>query len=354
MASDAVSNSDKPCWVTLVTKASYLPGVVILAHTLDKHDSKYPFIVQYTSSLGDEAIAALKVEGDRHRRIVPMHVELLLPRSGQENTGSVADRFKDTFTKLRAFEVYQLGFTQAAFLDADMALFRNPDDIFSVKLPTREWIGANHACCCNLDKDAWAPADWNKYNCPYTSLRSPGDVVPIMSAGVQQTYRNLNGGLFMFFPTDELWQRMLDFFNTTDRLKLYQFPDQEFLAEFFHDHWQPMSWKYNAIKTMRYWHPRVWSDKDLVVLHYIVDKPWERSVGPDGIAGHLGRDGVSHQWWWDYYEEWLYLRSESEDDRVVVDAVKNLVGKEKPFTKFVPLPEEPGKPDDAVSGIEEP
>jgi inositol 3-alpha-galactosyltransferase len=94
------------------------------------------------------------MEGHAHGRILPMQVDLLLPRAGQENRGSVAERFKDTFTKLRAFQVHKLGFTQAAFLDADMAVFRNPDKVFDVKLPGRNWLGANHICCYNLDKDS--------------------------------------------------------------------------------------------------------------------------------------------------------------------------------------------------------
>ena len=348
MTTSANHSKEKPCWVTLVTKASYLPGVIILAHTLDKHDSNYPFVVQYTSSLGEAAIAALQAEGKNHGRIVPMEVDLLLPREGQENTGSVAERFKDTFTKLRAFEVYQLGFTQAAFLDADMAVFRDPDGIFDTELPRRDWLGANNTCCCNLDKDPWAPADWIKQNCPYTSLRGPLDVVPIPRPTDRPTYRSLNGGLFIFYPTAELWDRLLQFFNSTDKLKTYQFPDQDFLADFFRDRWQPFSWKYNAIKTMRYWHPRVWSDQELVILHYIVDKPWERPVSDKGVAGHLGRDGVTHQWWWDIYEGWVQLRSKSNEEVVVVEAVKKLVSKEEPFTEVVPLPEEPGKPEDAA------
>lgn len=51
---------------------------------------------------------------------------------------------------------------------------------------------------------------------------------------------------------------MLRFFLTTDKLKDFQFPDQDFVIEYFRNRWQPLSWKYNAIKTMEYWHPRLW------------------------------------------------------------------------------------------------
>lgn len=345
----ASGHQERSCWVTLLTKSSYLPGVIILAHTLDVHQSKYPLIVQYTSSLGEKATAALEGEASAYGRIVPQYVELLLPPAGQENTGSVAERFKDTFTKLRAFEVYKQGYARAVFLDADMAVFQNPDDVFETKLPGHDWLGANHSCVCNLDHDEWAPEEWQKGNCAYTALASPKEVAPIPTGSSRPTYRLLNGGMFLFFPSEDLWHQLLDMFNTSDRVKSYQFPDQDFLADFYRDKWQPVSWKYNAIKTMRYWHPRVWDDKDLVILHYIVDKPWERPVSKDGIAGHLGRDGETHQWWWDFFDDWKSKRTDKGDNEVVLEQMHQLVGHEKPFIKKVPLPQSPGKLEDVLS-----
>jgi inositol 3-alpha-galactosyltransferase len=340
--------SGRRCWVTLVTDQSYLPGVIILAHTLDQHRSKYPLIVQYTDSLGRSAIAALEEEAQRYGRLKLEMVTLLLPRKDQENTGSVAERFKDTFTKLRAFEVYKSGFTKAVFLDADMAVFQNPDDIFESKLPGEDWLGANHACVCNLDHDSWAPPEWNKGNCAFTPLTDHDEVAAPITAAARPTYRLLNGGMFLFNPTGELWDRILQHFNTTDQLKNYQFPDQDFLAEFFRDKWYPLSWKYNALKTMRYWHPRIWRDDKLVVLHYIVDKPWERKLGPNGIAGHLGRDGDTHGWWWTIYREWRANHIQSQPDSRALAAMDELVGTKQPFTTKTPLPQAIGMPEDVL------
>jgi inositol 3-alpha-galactosyltransferase len=341
----STNHQRKWCWVTLVTKPSYVPGVIILAHTLDQHKSKYPLVVQYTDSLGDEAVAALKEEATNHGRLQLERVTLLLPRKDQENTSIVAERFKDTFTKLRAFEVYKLGYDRAAFLDADMAIFQNPDDLFESNLPDTDWLGANHACVCNLDHDSWAPPEWNKGNCPYTPLNGPDEVAQ-KDPSSRPTYHLLNGGMLLFYPTEELWNRMLKFFNTSERLKDYQFPDQDFLADFYRNKWQPLSWKYNAIKTMRYWHPRMWSDEKLVVLHYIVDKPWERLVSKDGIAGHLGRDGETHTWWWNIFNNWKEDRIKASNSSKVLELMNELVDTKKPFTEKIPLPQAVGKPED--------
>lgn len=113
--------------------------------------------------------------------------------------------------------------------------------------------------------------------------------------------------MFVYEPSEELWKDVLRFFLTTDKLKDFQFPDQDFVIEYFRNRWQPLSWKYNAVKTMEYWHPRLWSDDTVTVLHYIVDKPWECRVKADGIAGHLERDGKTHTWWWDLFDEWVKI-----------------------------------------------
>jgi hypothetical protein len=67
------------------------------------------------------------------------------------HSGSVAERFADTFTKMRAFQMDDLGYTKCVFLDADMAVFRNADQLFETQVPAKDHIAANHACVWNLD-----------------------------------------------------------------------------------------------------------------------------------------------------------------------------------------------------------
>jgi lipopolysaccharide biosynthesis glycosyltransferase len=44
-------------------------------------------------------------------------------------------------------------------IDGDMLVLQNMDELFSLDLPA-DWIAANHACVCNLDRAPWAPKDW--------------------------------------------------------------------------------------------------------------------------------------------------------------------------------------------------
>lgn len=58
------SSCKKYAYTTLITRGSYLAGVIILAHTLRKHGSQYPLIVYYTSGVSDAAVQALELEKD--------------------------------------------------------------------------------------------------------------------------------------------------------------------------------------------------------------------------------------------------------------------------------------------------
>jgi hypothetical protein len=48
-----------------------------------------------------------------------------------------------------------------------------------------------------------------------------------------------------------------------------------------------------------------------------VDKPWSRRIGSDGIAGYLGKDGMTHQWWWDEFEQWQREREKMGKSKIL-------------------------------------
>lgn len=92
----------KCAYVTfLLTSPSYLPGILLLAHTL-RHPttqptarSAYPLIVAVNPALPGECVKALEEAGVQVRRVEP-----LVPR-GKVTT--IAERFVDTWTKLRVW-----------------------------------------------------------------------------------------------------------------------------------------------------------------------------------------------------------------------------------------------------------
>ena len=299
----------KRAWVTLLTRSSYLPGVITLAWSLSTHATAYPLVVLITPSLPQSCVRALELESNHNPLLIVHPIDpLVLPQD--RKTTLIAARFEDTWTKLRAFEL--TCYETCVFLDADITIYKNMDEIFDLTLPSDDWIAANHSCVCNLDHDSWAPEEWKRDNCPYTPLRHPkalgeATLVPA-SAAPPDTYALLNGGVFLYHPSDTLWKAMHDHFLTSPELSTFKFPDQDFLASVFCGRWRPLPWKYNALKTMRQWHTNIWRDEEVKGLHYIVDKPWEKRVASDGIGGYLGRDGETHAWWWNVWREWSSQR----------------------------------------------
>jgi inositol 3-alpha-galactosyltransferase len=257
-------------------------------------------------------------------------IEPLSPPPQNTPASLIASRFKDTWTKLRVFELHKYGYEKLVFLDADMLVLQNMDELFEVNLPGKDWIAANHACVCNLDSDSWAPDNWTRNNCAYTDLMSTSIATPVPIVGPDEgidawsePHRLLNSGLFIFTPHQSQWEQILSFLGTDERLKHFLFPDQDFLAAYFLDRWKSIGWQYNALKTMRYWHAHMWDENEVKNLHYIVDKPWTKRVGYDGVAGYLGHDGITHSWWWKAYEKW-----ETEREKMGEGEILEMIRKE--------------------------
>ncbi|KAI1799448.1 glycosyltransferase family 8 protein [Daldinia bambusicola] len=305
IASDS-EMSKKYAYATLITRESYLAGVLILSETLKRHSTAYPLVVLFTPNLSKDAIKILDALHLRNNIVLRQCDHLLPP--GDIKIKLIAERFEDTWTKLRVFELFE--YDAVCCLDADMAVFHNMDPIFDkLDLLEEDWLGTNHACICNWDNDPWAPEDWCSENCAYTPQSHPSALYEPTQPekGAPRTHHMINSGMFLFRPSKALWKAMIEFFNTTDLLSSFLFPDQDFLAHFFSGRWRALGWQYNAFKTMRYWHPNIWRDEEVVCLHFIVDKPWAKRIDKDGVGGYKGRDGITHSWWWD---EWrLFLKS---------------------------------------------
>ncbi|KAI9747708.1 MAG: Peptidyl-prolyl cis-trans isomerase H [Chaenotheca gracillima] len=306
--------SGKRAWATLLTRPSYLAGAVILAHTLQKHRTKHPLIILVTETLPQACIDVFQSKHWDSLKIIVQKVDPLVP---EREVNVVAKRFEDTWTKLRVFGL--LDYDKVVFLDADIMIMGEMDSIFDIDLPGRDWLGANQACVCNVDKDPWAPPDWVPENCAWSSQKHPEALKqgPVLTPDSPPTYHLMNSGVFVFHPSAELWGRIQHFLNTTPLLSKFTFPDQHFLDEFFRNKWISIPWQWNATKTRRYWHSNIWRDEEVKALHYIVDKPWEERIGPNGVAGYKGRDGVTHRWWWDAYEEWEKEMQTQGDEEVL-------------------------------------
>lgn len=338
MASPDPPNSSKNAYVTLLTRPSYLAGAILLAYTLHKHSPSTPLIITYTpDTLPESSIAAFRAESPHSNIILHPVTHLRLPDDDGTESGMVAERFIDTWTKLRVLDLHELPqkFERICWLDADMMIFSNPSPLIFTEENDKYLEGGDgmrvmavHTCVCNLDHDSWAPESWTPENCAIAQLTAPDQLAEVKPD--PPTFGNFNSGTFLFRPSPQLSdfvrRKFEDIGNTA--LRAMKFPDQDFLNEAFDGRWASLSWKTNALKTWRYWHTNVWRDDQVAVLHYIVDKPWAARVGEDGTAGYLGKDGETHQWWWAEYENWCRERGEQGEKELLETVGKYTAGGE--------------------------
>lgn len=277
-------------WVTLLTKQTYLPGLIILNDSLRKVGSKFPLVVVYTSSLEQEAIDTMRTLDIDHR-----FIEYIYPPKGISH---IAERFVDTWTKLRICEMDT--YDRVVMIDNDMIVLQNMDELFYMKMD-KQTIAANHGCICNLDDSAWAPEWFTKDNCPYTGQQHPTSLTsPAASGdGLPKGHRQLNSGLVVLHPSPDLRQRVEDYMKNPPADQKFLFPDQDVLVGVYGDNWRSLSWTYNAVKISREWHEAMWDDRSIKNLHYICDKPWEKRI-PTGE-----KDLYLHYCWWLQWDEFM-------------------------------------------------
>ncbi|RPD81843.1 nucleotide-diphospho-sugar transferase [Lentinus tigrinus ALCF2SS1-7] len=276
-------------YVTLLTAPGYLPGVLVLHDCLVSIGSQYPLVVMATPSLSPEARAVVAKRG-----ILIRDIDHLYPEDGKHVLADHDARFRDTWTKLKAFELVE--YERVVMLDADMIVMRNMDHLLEMELE-KDWIAAAHVCACNPRRLPHYPDDWKPENCAHTAVDHPTADPPSITASSPRPYTQLNSGTVVLHPSSEVMQQITNFISTSPRIPTYSFPDQDLLSDLFQGRWKPLSWRYNALKTLRIIHPQLWRDQEIHCLHYILhDKPWKQPRGTGGDYEEV------NSWWWDRYE----------------------------------------------------
>lgn len=249
-------------WVTLLTQPEYLPGVHALYRSLQKSKTKWPLVVMVTPNVEQEARQALQLD-----HVVIHPVEKLAPDASLEHNYALA-QFGEVWNKLRVWGLTD--YKRVIFLDADMLVLGNMDDLFTLELGDND-IAACHACRCNPRRIESYPDHWNPENCHYT-WQERGQQPP-----ASLDYY-LNGGFLMLEPDTTVLQQMVDKLAAIDDLKAYPFAEQDFLNEVFAERWLPLPYIYNALKTLAFQHPRLWQLDDIKNIHYILGKPWKIDI----------------------------------------------------------------------------
>ncbi|WP_305001766.1 glycosyltransferase family 8 protein [Salinibacterium soli] len=265
-------------WVTLLTQPEYVVGVRALRASLEASGSSIPLVVMVTEAISEQTRRLLSDEGCMLRDVAPLR-----PAGGSVDSYANA-RFAEVWTKLAVWGLTE--FDRVVFLDADMLVIRNMDELFSLDLAEGS-MAACHACRCNPNRIASYPSNWTPDACFYTYCRGADHVT---EPGATDNY--LNGGLLVLSPDDAVLAEMLRLLAAVDDLSRYPFAEQDFLNEFYRDRWRPLPYVYNALKTLPHQHPSLWDPAAVKNVHYIIDKPWTKPLDPADRYFELNR-----LWW---------------------------------------------------------
>nr|AOR51850.1 glycosyl transferase family 8 protein [Phaffia rhodozyma] len=305
-------------WVALCTKSSYLQGLLVLNHSLRSTSppTAYPLVAMITAPFPPEAREVCRRAG-----ILLKEVDSLRPTEGTHELNEHDLRFMDTWTKFRAFEWTE--YERIITLDCDMLVQKNMDDLFTLPLPGPDWVAGTHVCACNPRRLSHYPNDWIPENCAYTAQHLPSALthppLKIQPDG-PRPHGLINGGLIVLTPSKTVFKDIVTFLRTSPLIKTFSFADQDLYAAFFKNHWQPVPYVYNALKTLRVIHPDIWSDSDVRNIHYILDKPWQHPQGSPSKASADRSTAFLHGLWWLAYEDMLsQMKLDPESGWDVVD-----------------------------------
>lgn len=137
-----------------------------------------------------------------------------------------------------------------------------------------------------------AEADLRRYRIPENCGHTRAKLTTPLPASqfTLPTHSRLNSGLVVLRPSASTFSSIVSFLHTDPRVATYGFPDQDLLADFFEGRFRPLSYRYNALKTLRYAHEEMWRDEDVKNVHYILKKPWQYKLPRED------RDGETSAW----------------------------------------------------------
>jgi alpha-N-acetylglucosamine transferase len=303
------SSTVNGAWAVVLTSTNnYIKGVIALKHALhDLHKSQYPLLVLYTSAVVPEAVETLKQVGCIVKKIEPVH-----PKGRVEYK---SERFTETWTKLAVWN--QPEYDRLVLLDADMLSLQNMDELMQMELPNKDWVAACHACICNPQKIKHYPASWVKENCSYTGATS------IEPAEIDSKSNYFNSGLIVLTPDTDKFNSMINYLNSIEDLNIYPFPDQDFLNEIFQNQWKPISYIYNALKTLQWAHEPMWDINQVKNVHYILTKPWDINIDQELSVLETIYKPLYKIWWHSYNEiSNVIVNSGELDDAILANSSK--------------------------------
>lgn len=241
-------------YVTILTNFDFFPGLCALSYSLKKVKSKYPLTVIVPETASDELLTRIRKLGLPIQKapavILPEPIQAANPYS----------RWNDTFFKLAVFNLTQ--FDKIVFLDLDMIVVRNIDDLF--QKPHMSAVAAGRC----------AHASWTR----------------------------LNSGLMVIAPNSTVYSEMLECITPACQERLQQglgFGDQDVINYYYSDWWHHQDLVlpevYNAVTFSFDAVCKTFGYKNLKVIHYAEPpKLWQKPAWR--VYAHIVKCILNGEW----------------------------------------------------------
>lgn len=366
-------------WTTLITNTKYLTGLFTLEYSLRKVESKYPLVALYTDSFEDEGLEALERRGIRKQkveyllpkahkdystdprfydcwsklqpfslveydRIVQLDSDMVvlrnmdelmeLPLNGADRVfaashacvcnpyhkthypkdwteeNCVYSRYKEYSSEYKS-KVLGSTTLPEALSSAIVAKTGHGGD-------TCEFFDAAGASPRSIDSSTKSTSGDSELSTEATTptlVSQLPDFLHAYGPGPDKGLSICNGGLQVVNPNTEIYDRIQLALSRPTSTSSYDFADQSLLSDVFKDRWVPLSYKYNALKTLRVFHGEAWDDSEVCNVHYILNpKPWDVRHLPDRLSSEYD-DTNTFELWFKVDDE----RLASEADRGIKD-----------------------------------
>jgi glycogenin glucosyltransferase len=230
-------------FLTVLSSDKYLLGVLALYKSLFNTGTKYPFYVAITNDISKESIAVL--END-NINIIKLDSNIQLPEEiKNKNTKSGYSQWNNTLQKLSIFQLTR--FKKIVYLDSDMLILNNIDELFNKK---------------------------------HMSAVVAGALIP-----GREEWKLLNSGLMVIEPKKNLGTNIAKTIDIVSKNKEY-FGDQDLIQEYYNEWCQnkdlQLSHKYNVfIKDLEFYckkcnyNTKKNNNNSISVVHFVGEKkPW--------------------------------------------------------------------------------
>lgn len=229
----------KNSYVTLLTNDSYVYGVILLAESLKQVKAKYPLHVLIIDEVSAPTIEILNQLDVTYEKVEVIPTPERIYEHNLEYNKGIAATWRNCWTKFKIFSLTQ--FDKIVFLDADIMICQNIDKLFKMTKGTAA-----------LDGEYF---------------------------GLWQDWPHFNAGCMVIEPSEEEYNKILNFANNLEDLPDYIVADQEILNLYYKD-W-PKQKHLHLDKYYNVFAPYILEQhvedlkKNVKFIHYVGRKPWQ-------------------------------------------------------------------------------